>query len=195
MVGEPVSALLAAALLPVVAYCAFSLVRRPPDPADDPVPLDVVVWHGTMGLAMSAALLGAVEPGWDWWGAGLFVAAAVWCVLRTASVRAADHVARLFLMCAAMAAMLVPAGAASAATPGDPATGGAHPQGMPMSGSGGSPMLLSGGAAFVVAAAMALVALAAVRVVRRPAPVRARLSACCEVVMAGAMAVMAVGLV
>lgn len=190
MVADPVSALLAVALLPVVGWCLYSLVRRPANPDDDPVPRDVVAWHGVMGAVMLLALRATASPGWLWLGATLFVAAVIWSVLRMSSAHAGSHFARLFLMSGAMAAMLVPAGAATAATP-ESGHGAGHASGMALASPGGSGMLLSGAAALVVALVMVVVALAALALAGRPAPVRVRLSACCEVVMAGAMVVMA----
>jgi len=195
MVGGPVSVVLAVALLPVVAYCAFSLVRRPRTPDDDPTPVDVVAWHGVMGALMLVVLVSVTTPGWDWVGVGLFVAAVLWSVLRTSSTHAVGHHARLFLMSGAMAVMLIPAGPANAAVPQRPRSA-SHLSGMVMPGHRTSGMLLTGTAALVVGLGMAVVALTAVRLAwRRPAPVRARLSACCEVVMAGGMVVMAASLV
>jgi hypothetical protein len=61
--------------------------------------------------------------------------------------------------------------------------------------SDGSGMALSGAGALLVALAMVAVAVVGTRTVLGRAPVHVRLSACCEVVMAGVMLVMATSLV
>jgi hypothetical protein len=156
--------------------------------------VDALAWHGLMGAVMLLTLLWNAPPAYDWLAAGLFVLAVLWSVLRTAIPRVAGHFARLCLMSGAMAAMLVPSGAAGAA----PVALAEHPAGHlhplqsvhPM-----QPMLLSGSGALIVALTMASVALATAWIVARPSPVRLRISACCEALMAGSMAVMAAALI
>jgi len=207
MLGHPASVVLTVALLPVVLWCAGCLVRRARHDVADPVPADVEVSHALMGLVMLVALWVPLSRGWAWATAALFVAVTVWSALRLrdggAPIR--GWYRRLGLMAVAMVAMLVPAGAASAS----PHTGGMEGMaGMDMStgagmdgmtttmgGSSGTSMLLSGVGAAAVAVGMALVGLAALRLVLGPAPRRSRLAACCEVVEAGAMVVMALALV
>lgn len=183
MLPASVSGDLTAVLLAVVAWCAYSLVRRPSPSVVDTVPRDVEVCHGTMGVAMAALLTWTPSAAWAWAGCGLFASMALWCVVRASSPRVAGHLRRAGLMAWVMVAMLVPAGAANAApTP----AGGRHEMGG---------MLLSGPAAVAVGLTMVLVAGLTFRVAVGVGDLRSRLSLSCEVVMAGVMAVMALVMV
>ena len=201
MLAAPLSAVLVAALLPVVAWCAYSVVRRPSAGTHDHVPADVELWHGVMGAGMVLLLGGTVSEEGAWLGSGLFVALVVWCVVRGAHRAVLGHYWRLGIMSLSMAAMMVPSGTASAAT----AEGGtgtmtdmsAHMAGMAMTTprDEGLGILLSGPAALAVGLTMIAVAIAAGRHARQAPGVRSRLSAGCEVVMASAMALMALAMV
>lgn len=178
--------LLAAALLPVLAYC---LVRAAvPGAGHHEHRRDLYVWHVLLGLAMVIGLLGPVVPvavllatvslvGLGW---GLLS-------LDRRSVRGAY--ARLAVGGAAMAVMALPwtFPAPAQAAPEHAAMAG-------MAGSGASvgvwqelvPLVL-------VAVAIAGASSAVVAVARTSSAVR-RLDACCDLVMAGVMAVMLAGL-
>ena len=188
MLGTEVSVALTVALLPVVVWCTTCLLRRSAHGAHDPVPADVQVWHAVMGVVMVLTLWTTASGDWGWAGAGLFVAATTWCVLRASGHPAPGLYRRLGVMSVAMVAMLVPAAAAGAATPHP-----AHP--MVMAGTGSSGPWLSGPLAWVVALVLALVALSALVTADRTAPRRARVYAGCEVVMAAAMVVTALAMV
>lgn len=182
MLPAPVSGALDVVLLAVVAWCLYSLLRRPAASTRDVVPADVEAWHGVMGAAMLALLSWTPSTRWAWLGCGVFAWMALWSVVRASDRTILTHVWRAGLMAAVMVAMLVPAGAASAATP------------MPAMGSA-SGRLLSGPAAAVVGLAMVLVAGVAVRVAHRTPDPRSRLSTWCEAVMASVMALMALAMV
>ena len=189
MLGPEVSVALTVALLPVVVWCTTCLLRRSAHGAHDPVPADVQVWHAVMGVVMVVTLWTTASGDWGWAGAGLFVAATTWCVLRAWGHPAPGRYRRLGVMSVAMVAMLVPATAAGAATPRA-----AHTMMMAGAGTSGGPWL-SGPLAWVVALVLALVALSALVTVNRTAPRRHRVYAGCEVVMAAAMVVTALNMV
>jgi hypothetical protein len=191
MLPAPVSVTLTVALAAVVVWCGYAVVRRPGG-ATDRVPPDVEAWHGVMGLAMLLSLRWVPSSGSAWLGCGVFAAMAVWCLVRGSSRVDARHYGRAGFMALVMVAMLVPAGAAEAATAaGDPGVHGGHA----MTTDAHTGLLLAGPAALVVALGMLLVAALAVGLARRATGVRPRLSATCEAVMAAAMAVMALAMV
>lgn len=191
MLPVSVSGALTVVLLAVIVWCAYSLVRRPPASALDSVPADVEACHGVMGAAMAVLLSWTPSAAWAWTGCGLFASMALWCVVRASSHRVVRHLRRVGLMAWVMVAMLVPAGAASAAATPQPA--GHQTEGMAgMSATQSSVgMLLSGPAAIAVGLMMVLVAGLAVRLALRARDTRSRLSMSCEAAMASVMAVMA----
>lgn len=172
--------LLAALLLPVVAYCSVRTVAPRLGGVSAEHRRDIDVWHALMGLAMGAMLLGAlVRP--------LAVAAVAICAVglcwgvvsvdrRTGG---AAHL-RLVVGAGAMAVMTLPLAApAMAAGSSDGMAG--------MSGAGHTMLPL------VLVLLAGLVGVAVGRlpaVVRRSPDVVARLDAGCDVVMAGAMGAM-----
>jgi hypothetical protein len=190
MADGPWSAWLTVALVPVVLWCTLELARSVRDRGARPIPVDVIAWHGVMGAVMLVGLWWTVSASWQWAGAAVFASAVAWCAFRVSIRGSLGRYARLCLMSAAMALMLMPAGAATAA-PAGPSTS------MPgMSHAAGGPgMPLSGPTAVVIALGLTLVALAAIRVAAHRHTACGRLSACCEAVMSGAMAVLALGMV
>ncbi|MFZ2012225.1 MAG: DUF5134 domain-containing protein [Nocardioides sp.] len=185
MLGTEVSVALTLALLPVVVWCTTCALRRPAHGGHE-VPKDAEVWHAVMGLVMLLTLWTTASGDWGWAGAGLFVAATTWCVMRAWGHPAPGRYRRLGVMSVAMVAMLVPT-AAGAATP--------HHTSMAMAGRGADGPWLSGLLAWVVALVLALVALSALLAADRTAPRRARVFAGCEVVMAATMVVAALAMV
>jgi hypothetical protein len=171
---------LAAALLPVVLYCAARALRlRHRNGRADGHPRDLDVWHVLMGVVMLAMLLGRLPVGATVPVLALSTLAVGWGVLsieRTAS--AAAH-ARLAVGGVTMAVM-APLAPAQAAT-GDP---GAH-DGMAAMGHG---MWVPLGMALLVVLAAAM-STAGPAMIRSGGLVR-RLDACCDVIMAAVMAVM-----
>ena len=116
MLGTEVSVALTVALLPVVVWCTTCALRRSAHGGPDPVPVDAEVWHAVMGLVMLLTLWTTASGDWGWAGAGLFVAAATWGVMRAWGHPEPGRYRRLGVMSLAMVAMLVPT-AAGAATP------------------------------------------------------------------------------
>lgn len=180
---------LAAALLPVLAYC---LVRSltPARARGDSHRRDVDVWHVLMGLAMVAGLAG-LSPGA---AAAVLATSALgigWGVLSVGRpVTGGAAYARLAVGAAAMAVMSIPL-----ALPAQAAT--AHPAAaMPgMSGMGSSDPGISISLVGVLLLALLVAGTsAAVVAIRRPMSTVRRLDACCDLVMAGVMAVMLAGL-
>ncbi len=190
MLGTEVSVALTVALLPVVVWCTTCALRGSTHGGPDPVPVDAEVWHAVMGLVMLLTLWTTASGDWGWAGAGLFVAAATWGVMRAWGHPKPGHYRRLGVMSLAMVAMLVPT-AAGAATPH-------HTSSMAMAGTATGTATdgpwLSGPGAWVVALVLALVALSALVAAHRTAPRRARVLAGCEVVMATAMVVAALAM-
>ena len=180
---------LAVCMAVVVLYClarAFTPALRGPGHRRD---LDV--WHVVMGLGMVAMLLVPFGRALSLVALVLFAAGLGWALLRLAGQATRTAYAVLAVGCLAMVAMVVPTASATAAEP------------MDMSGHAGH----AGHAGHHLAAADAgesgivvpdlllagvLVALAAVVLVRLVGTARrsgpARLDACCDVAMAGAMA-------
>ncbi len=169
-----------AALLPVVLYCAARALRlRHGDGLTDGHHRDLDVWHVLMGVVMLAMLwdrlpVGAIVP-----VLALSALAVGWGVLSIERTASAAAYARLAVGGIAMAVM-VPLAPAQAAT-GNP---GAHDG---MAATGHSIWVPLGMALLVVlAAAMSTAGPAMIR----PGGVVRRLDACCDVIMAAAMAVM-----
>lgn len=188
MLGTDLSVALTVALLPVVVWCTTCVLRRSAHGHDDPVPADAEAWHAVMGVVMLVTLWTTASGNWAWAGAGLFVAATTWCVMRAWGNPTPGRYRRLGVMSVAMVAMLVPATAAGAAT--------AHQEpAMTMSSAMTDGPWLSGPVAWVVALVLALVALSALVTAGRTAPRQARIYAGCEVVMATAMVVTAFAMV
>jgi hypothetical protein len=171
-----VALVLAVVLLPVVLYCLVrSLTAHRSD--GDAHHRAVDAWHVVLGLAMVAALIGLSQD------AALVVlvlagAAVVWGVVSVERDVGAGAYARLAVGGAAMAVMTLPL-----ATPAEAATPGRHDAGM--TGDLGPVLLvvllLGLGVSGVTAAVVAA---------RRTAPALRRIDACCDLLMAGAMAVM-----
>jgi Domain of unknown function (DUF5134) len=183
-----VPVVLVAALLPVLVYCvvrAFTPVRA----RGDAHRRDVDVWHVVLGLAMVAALAGLSRPA----AAVVLVISVVgvaWGILSVERRVGGGAYARLAVGAAAMAVMTLPLAAPAQAGPAHP--GDAMPAMAGMGSSGPGTWLPLVGVLLVALAVAG--ASAAVSAAGRPATVVRRLDACCDLVMAAAMAVMLAGL-
>jgi hypothetical protein len=174
-----VALVLAVVLLPVVLYCLVRSLTAHRS-ADDAHHRAVDVWHVVLGLAMLAALIGLSQ---DAAVVVLLLAGAgvVWGVVSVEREVGAGAYARLAVGGAAMAVMTLPL-----ATPAEAATPGRHDAGM-------TAMAGDLGPALLVVLLLGLgvsVVTAAVVAARRTAPALRRLDACCDLLMAGVMAVM-----
>jgi hypothetical protein len=170
--------LLVAALLPVVLYCiGRAVTRRSHGGGADGHHRDLDVWHVLMGVAMIAMLLGRMPPRATVPVFVISVVAVGWGVRAIGRTTSATAYARLAVGGAAMAVM-VPLAPAQAATGGAGAGDG-------MAAMGHDLWLPLGLALLVVLAATVATAVWAMR---RPGGVVRRLDACCDVVMAAAMA-------
>jgi hypothetical protein len=176
---------LAAALLPVVLYCAaraLGLRRRAAGAAGAAGhPRDLDLWHVLMGTAMLAMLVGRFPAGATVPVLALSALAVGWGMRSMQQTASAAAYARLTVGGVAMAVMvpLAPAQAAAGAAGAD---------------SGMAPM----GQGLWLPLAVALMALlasaawTALSTMVRPGEVVRRLHACCDVVMAVAMTTMLV---
>ncbi len=199
--------LLAASMVVVLLYCLARAVLPALRPTDHGRDLDA--WHVVMAVAMAAMLLLSWTKPVSVAGLAVFVVGLGWAASH--AVRRAGRAAylRLGVGCAAMAAMLLPVATASAAPAvagtSSATTAGTGMGGMDMTGAGHS---MHHGSAAVLAdpglvpptavLGLLLAALGVLLVVRlrgslrAASPVTARLDACCDVVMAGAMGYMLV---
>jgi hypothetical protein len=186
---------LAACVAVVVLYCfarAFTPALRGPEHR-----LDLDAWHVLMGVGMVAMLLAPFGRGLSVASLVVFVVGLAWALLRLAARATRTSYAVLAVGCLAMVAMVVPTATATAtaAAPAD------QPMDMDMSMDMGAghhmsmPAVDGDSTGIVVpdpVIAGLLVALAVVVVVRLVSTARrtgpARLDACCDIAMAGAMA-------
>lgn len=188
---------LAACVAVVVLYCfarAFTPALRGPEHR-----LDLDAWHVVMGVGMVAMLLTSFGRALSVVSLVLFAVGLGWALLRLAGRATRTSYAVLAVGCLAMVAMVVPTATATAAQPID------EPMDMSMDMSMDMPMDMgthTGNTGIVVpdlVLAGLLVALAVVVVVRLVGTARrsgpARLDACCDVAMAGAMAYLLVVMV
>jgi uncharacterized protein DUF5134 len=179
---------LAAALLPVLVSCVVRALT-PARARGDAHRRDLDVWHLVLGLAMLAALAGLSPIA----AVGVLAVSALgvgWGIRSLARGVGGGSYVRLAAGAAAMAVMSVPVAAPAQAAPAHTgqATGMAG-----MGGSGSAGWLPLVGVVLLVALAVAG-ASAAVVAARGATSVVGRLDACCDLVMAGVMAVMLVGL-
>ena len=179
---------LVAALLPVLVYCVVRALT-PARARGDHHHRDLDVWHLVLGLAMLAGLARLPPLG----ALGVLAVSALgvgWGIRSLERPVGGGSYARFAVGAASMVVMSVSVAAPAQAAPAHPG----NPMGMAGMGTSGSaawfPMV---GVALLVALAVAG-ASAAVVAARRPASVVRRLDACCDLVMAGVMAVMLVGL-
>jgi hypothetical protein len=188
---------LAACVAVVVLYCfarAVTPALRGPEHR-----LDLDAWHVLMGLGMVAMLLAPFGHALSVASLVVFAVGLAWSLLRLAGRATRTSYAVLAVGCLAMVAMVVPTATATADPPMD------QPMDMSMGMSMGMDMgaghHLSTGAADAASTVIVvpdlvlaglLVALAVVVVVRLVTTARrrgpARLDACCDIAMAGAMA-------
>lgn len=180
------SALLEAALVPVVLYClARALVPGRFGPVHHR--RDVDVWHVLLGLAMLAMLVGGLPAAVAWAVRALAVVALVWGVLSVERELGGASYVRLAVGGAAMALMSLPLATPAQASPARPMPG------MPAV-SHGAGWSWSPVAGVLLAALLVAGVTAAATVTHRPAGVVRRLDAACDVVMAGVMAALLAGL-
>jgi hypothetical protein len=176
-----------AALLPVLVYCVVRALT-PARARGDHHHRDLDLWHLLLGLAMLAGLAGLSPVA----ALGVLAVSALgvgWGIRSLERPVGGGSYARLAVGAAAMAVMSVPVATPVQAAPAHPG----HAVGMAgMGGSGSAAWLPVVGVVLLVALAAAG-ASAAVVAGRRPASVVHRLDACCDLVMAGVMAVMLVG--
>jgi hypothetical protein len=176
--------LLAAALLPVLAYCLVRAVN--PGIGAHAHRRDLYVWHVLLGLAMVIALLGPVGP-LAVVVATVSLAGLGWGLLSLDRRPMRGAYARLAAGGAAMAVMTLPV---TFTAPAQAASGHAAMAGItPADHTAWIPLVAFFLAALAIAGASAVV----VAVGRTSLAVR-RLDACCDLVMAGVMAVMLAGL-
>jgi hypothetical protein len=191
---------LVAVLLPVVAYCSLRAVApRWRGSARSEHRRGTDVWHVVMGLAMIAMVLGTLGRALAILALAVCAAGLCWGVLSVERRTGGAARFRLMVGAGAMAVMTLPlaAPAVAAGGSGSGSTGTGAMNAMAgmneMAGMSGIPVPL------VLALLVGLLVVAATRlpsVVRRsPGGTVTRLDAGCDVVMAGAMAVMLVVLV
>jgi hypothetical protein len=184
---------LAACVVVVVLYCfarAVTPALRGPEHR-----LDLDAWHVLMGLGMVAMLLAPFGHALSVASLVVFAGGLAWSLLRLAGRATRTSYAVLAVGCLAMVAMVVPTATATA----DPLTD--QPMDMSTGMDMGAGHHLSTGAADAASTGIVvpdlvlaglLVALAVVVVVRLVTTARrtgpARLDACCDIAMAGAMA-------
>ncbi len=163
---------------------------------------DLEMWHVVMGGAMAAMLVVALARGIAAFLVAVFLVGLCWSARRVATPGARAAYLRLGVGCAAMAAMLLPTATASAATSAQ-----APPAGHSLHSTTHSTMHMTmappGSTAVVVPAVVValLVAACGVIVLARLAgtvgagrPLARRMSASCDVAMAGAMGYMLVAM-
>jgi Domain of unknown function (DUF5134) len=185
-----VPVVLVAALLPVLLYCVIRALT-PTRARGDAHHRDVDVWHVVLGLAMVAGLVGVSRGA----ALGVLAVSAVgvgWGILSVERRVGGGAYARLAVGAGAMAVMTLPMSLPLAApAQAAPANAG---NAMSMSGMGASdPATCLPLVGVLVVALVVAGASAAVVAVGRPPTIVRRLDACCDLVMAGVMAVMLVG--
>lgn len=176
--------LLAALVAPVVVYCTLRALAPRLGGVSPEHRRDIDTWHVLMGCAMTAMLVGVLSRTLAVAALAVCAAGLCWGVLSVERRTGGAGHARLVVGAAAMAVMTLPLAA--------PAMAAGHDPGSPLPG-----MAPSSPLALVVVLVAGLVVAAAVRIpaaVRRSPGAVARLDAGCDVVMAGAMAVMLVAL-
>jgi hypothetical protein len=194
---------LAGALL-VVVMCSGARLVRPSTHGHSAVgfPLDFEVWHGLMGTAMAVMLLAGLSEGQSRMVMVVFGGGVVWCAVRLVGRASRAAYLRLGACCAAMFAMLVPASTTGPSSDGPMSgmagmAGMADMRGMPGMNAGTlSPVIvvvLLVAMAGVIGAGLSRLALPG-GTSQGPVLMR-RMQATGEMVMAGAMAYMLVGLV
>ncbi|WP_151084603.1 DUF5134 domain-containing protein [Nocardioides cynanchi] len=183
----PLPAVLAALVALVVVYCSVGVVTRRRWPGVARHRRDIDAWHVVMGVAMIGMLLGTLSRPVATVALVVAGVAVCWGALSTERRSAGSAHVRLLVGATAMAVMTLPLAAPAQATGSPTAAAGAA--GMPAGGS--SSALLVG----ILLAALGAVAVTRLPVVvRRGAGAVGRLDACCDVVMAGAMAALLVAL-
>jgi hypothetical protein len=176
-------ALLAAPVALVVGYCLTGFAVPGRRARADPHRRDIDAWHVLMGAAMICMLLGRLSRPLATVALVVAAVAVCWGVLSTERRSGSSAHVRLLVGATAMAVMTLPL-----AAPAQAVDTAAAPSGM----SGRS----VDGSSSVLLVVLLVAVLGAVTAARLPAAVRpgtgavTRLDACCDVVMAGAMAVM-----
>lgn len=186
---------LTAVLLPVLVYCVVRVLTPERARGATHHRRDIDVWHVLLGLAMVAGLL-ALPPPAATFVLAVSVIGVAWGILSLERRIGRSAHARLAVGAAAMAVMALPVAGPAQAEPahaGQAMAGMSGMTGMAGAGSPGPGVWAPLVVALLVALAVAG-ASAAVVAARRRAPVVRRLDACCDLVMAGVMAVMLVGL-
>jgi hypothetical protein len=191
------TALLAAVLVAVVAYCvARALVPRLRGPGHH---RDLDAWHALMGVAMVAMLLAPFPRGLSLLTLAVFAVGAGWALVRVLRRVGRAAYLRLAVGSLAMAAMVLPAATASAAAPATAAQhSGHHHHGSAAAADPADPSSVNDASAVVgglpdlvvvllLALLGGLVVLRVVDAARRSPGLPARLDACCDVAMAGSM--------
>jgi hypothetical protein len=175
--------LLAALVAPVVVYCLGRAVATTVRGRADQHRRDIDAWHAVMGAGMVCMLLGHLSRPLATSALVLAGAAVCWGALSTERRSGSIAHLRLLVGATAMAVMTLPL-----AAPTEAAGARAAPSGMSGMSVGGTP------SALLVVLLVAVLGVTAAS--RLPAAVRPssdaihRLDACCDVVMAGAMAAM-----
>jgi hypothetical protein len=167
----------------VVAYCLVRALAPAGRGRSHRHRRDIDAWHVVMGVAMICMLLGRLSRPLAVVALVLAGAAVCWGALSTERRSGSAAHVRLLVGATAMAVMTLPLAAPAEAAGTAPASSG-------MSG------MSLGGTPSVLLVVLLVAALGVVLTARLPAVVRSgsgavtRLDACCDVVMAGAMAVM-----
>jgi hypothetical protein len=176
--------LLAALVVPVVAWC---LARVVVPGRGHTVRREIDAWHVLMGTSMLGMLAGSLSRPLAVASLALAALAVAWGALSVERRSGSGAHVRLLVGASAMAVMTLPL-----AAPAEAAGASRAPSGMSAMSLGGTPSAL-----LVVLLVGALLVSSAARlpaVVRRSSGAVDRLDACCDFVMAGAMAVMLVTL-
>jgi hypothetical protein len=174
---------LAALVSLVVAYCLTRVALPGRWGSADRHRRDIDAWHVVMGVAMICMLLGRLSRPLAAVALMLAAIAVCWGALSTERRAASTAHVRLLVGATAMAVMTLPL-----AVPAEAAGSATAPGGMSGMSLGGTP---SGLLVLLLVAALGVVLTARLPTVVRPGSgAVSRLDACCDVVMAGAMAVM-----
>jgi hypothetical protein len=197
--ARPMTALLAAVLAAVVLYCvARALVPGLRGPGHH---RDLDAWHALMGAAMAAMLVAPFPRGLSLLTLAACAAGVGWAVVRVLQRVGRPAYLRLGVGSLAMAAMVLPAATASAADTTVAQHPDHHHHGSAAAANVADPSLVNDGSAVAgglpeLVVAVLLVMLGVLLLVRmlhatrRASGVPARLDACCDVAMAGAMGYM-----
>jgi hypothetical protein len=175
--------LLAALIGFVVVYCLARAAAPTRWARADQHRRDIDAWHVVMGAAMILMLLGHLSRPFATVALVLSGVAVCWGALSTDRRSGSSARVRLLVGATAMAVMTLPLAAPAEAAGAGAASSGMS--GMSMGGTPSTPLVV------LLVAALGLVTAARLpTVVRSSAGAVNRLDACCDVVMAGAMAVM-----